>query len=52
MKTLSRLKSICITTRTLSEKEPDSKPLQRAYELAQRAVDAKEREVFCSIKEQ
>jgi hypothetical protein len=45
---LITLKSKCINARRLTEKHPDSRPLQILYERAQRRVEAKEREVFCT----
>lgn len=50
MKTLSNLKADCLNVRMLAENYPDNKTYQIAYEKAQRAVQAKEREVFCKIK--
>ena len=50
MSTLSALKSHCMICRNLSEAYPDNKTYMMDYEKAQRAVAAKEREVFCNIK--
>ena len=52
MKNLAQLKMDCLNTRALSEAYPDNKAYQIAYEQAQRKVQAREREVFCSVKEQ
>ncbi len=52
MKTLPSLKADCMIQRNLSEAYPDNKAYMRDYEKAQRAVEAKERELFCDIHEQ
>jgi hypothetical protein len=51
MSHLADLKSHCMITRNLSLSYPNNKEHKRRYKLAQRAVQAKEREVFCSIEE-
>ena len=50
MKTLAGLKADCVFARRRAEANP-SKHLERKYDIAQRAVQAREREVFCEIKE-
>jgi hypothetical protein len=52
MKNLSQLKADCVSMRGLAYAYPDNKAYQIAYEFAQRKVQAKEREIFCSVKEQ
>jgi hypothetical protein len=51
MSNLANLKSACVSARSRADKYPDSQPLQRAYELAQRKVMAAERQLFCEVKE-
>ena len=48
MKNLANLKADCLNVRMLAENYPDNQQYQIDYEKAQRAVEAKEREVFCS----
>ena len=51
MKTLAELKAECLDRRKVTEKWPNIGIFHIDYELAQRAVQAREREVFCEIKE-
>ena len=48
---LAQLKANCVLKRLLAEAYPDDKQYERNYELAQRKVQACERELFCDIKE-
>jgi hypothetical protein len=50
-KALDQLKADCVFMRNLSEAYPHRQEYERAYEFAQRKVQAREREIFCSVKE-
>ncbi len=52
MNKLSSLKSERLNIASLSKANPSNKTYQIASEKARRAVTAKERELFCDIKEQ